>query len=102
MQSAMQSINRLAQKELQSEWVALGGKIHTKVINGEPGASATGVHKCLLGHVLRSLTFPASRLSEAITPRSGGRSMPARFSLAVLASCFSFMVCRLSFSSRSP
>jgi hypothetical protein len=31
----------------------------------------TGVHKCLLGRVLRSLTLPA-RLAEGVYPRSGG------------------------------
>ena len=36
-----------------------------KVTNGEPGALATGVPKCLLGQVLQSSTPPA-RLSEPV------------------------------------
>ena len=43
--------------------------VRQKVINGEPGASATGVQKSLLGQVLQSLTLRARR-SEADTLRS--------------------------------
>ena len=55
------------------------GMVQAKVTNGEPGTLVTGVHGCLPGQALRSLTLPA-RLSEAFTLRSGDLNHALRYS----------------------